>query len=72
LRRPVSGTKRPRHSALTPPRSGSQNSRKLVSERVAKVPTLTPQFVPIQIGAQVWLNFFGSVIKIHQCPIASL
>ena len=29
----VSGTKRPRHSALRPPRSGSQNSRTLASDR---------------------------------------
>jgi hypothetical protein len=36
LRRPVSGTKRPRHSDQRPPRSGSQNSRTLVSERAAK------------------------------------
>jgi hypothetical protein len=36
LRRPVSGTKRPRHWVLTPPRSGSQDSRKLVSERVVE------------------------------------
>src|SRR5580704_1274121 len=41
LQRPVSGTKRPRSSALTQLRSGSQNSRKVVSERVAKVTTST-------------------------------
>jgi hypothetical protein len=39
---------------------------------MAKVPRLLPQFVPIQIGAQVWLNFFGRVIKIHRQAVPEI